>query len=305
MSESSQVSEVGGPGASAWREPGRRVRAVREASGLSLREVARRIGVSAATLSHIENDKAGLSVERLEAIADALGMDAALILHSSDAPRRRPKTPRSNRPKGKPAEHGSWRDYAPLKTSPTLDAALIEFLTVGYHGTSMRSIAARSGLPTSSIYRQFTGKQDILMRILDETMTDLEWRSAAAESEGDTAVERFCLAVENLALFHAHRRQLGFIGASEVRALDPRNRAAISSRRNRQQSLVDEHVYAAIRLGEFEVTHPDDASRAVVTMCTALPTWWQPEGRLSADAIAAEYVDYALDIMRYRGRRVH
>jgi AcrR family transcriptional regulator len=292
-------------GASAWREPGRRVRAAREASGLSLREVAKRIGVSPATLSHIENDKVGLSVERLEAIAQALDMDASSILHTSDARRRRPKKPGAGRPKVEQSEPGSWRDYGPLVTSPTLDAALIEFLTVGYHGTSMRSIAARSGLPTSSIYRQFTGKQDILMQILDLTMTDLEWRTAAAESEGDTAVGRFCLVVENLALFHAHRRQLGFIGASEVRALEPRNQAAISSRRNRQQSLVDEHVYAAIRLGEFEVLHPDDASRAVVTMCTALPTWWQPEGRLSADAIAAEYVDYALDIMRYRGPRVH
>ena len=42
-----------------------------------------------------------------------------------------------------------------------------------------------------------------------------------------------------------------------------------------------------------------DAARAVVTMCTALATWWQPEGQLTPEQVAAEYVDYALGIMRY------
>ena len=54
----------------------------------------------------------------------------------------------------------------------------------------------------------------MLLSLFDLTMTDLLARSRAARDEGTDPVSRFCLLVESLALFHTHRRELGFIGAS-------------------------------------------------------------------------------------------
>ena len=45
---------------------------------------------------------------------------------------------------------------------------------------------------------------------------------------------------------------------------------------------------------------PHVAARAVVTMCTALPSWWRPDGPLSAEQVADRYVGVALDMMRHR-----
>lgn len=84
--------------------------------------------------------------------------------------------------------------------------------------------------------------------------------------------------IENLALYHTHRRELGFIGASEMRSLTTENRRIIANKRNWQQAVVDEKVLAAVRAGSFRVRNPEDAARAVVSMCTALPTWWRPVG---------------------------
>ncbi len=270
---------------------------------MSLRSLSAAIGVSPATLSQIENGRTGLRIDRLEAIARALGVGVAQIIaetvtrpESGSASIETTSIETTSIPATTRSE---WRSYGPLDFSPILLAAVDEFLAVGYHGTTMRRISARCGMSVPGIYNYYSSKQHILVDILDRTMLDLEWRADAALAGSETAVGRFCALVENLALFHTHRRQLGFLGSSEVRALEPENEAIISRRRNRQQALVDEQVHDAIRAGQFSPAQPDDAARAVVTMCTALPTWWQPDGRLTPEQVAAEYVGYALGIMRH------
>lgn len=273
---------------------GTKVRRARVAGGYSLRGFAKLIGVSPATLSQIENDKARLSVERLEVIAAALDCSSSDILEARGAAAHAPPRLPAD---GMYDTRQDWRVYGPHHLPPILQAALAEFLEVGYHGTGMRKIAARCGVSVPSIYAHYPSKQDILMSILSLTMTDLEWRSDAALAEGDDPVSTFCLAIENLVLFHTYRRELGFIGASEVRALEPENREAITRRRGRQQALIDRCVRDAVHSGAFRVAEPEDAARAVVSMCTALPTWWQPDGRLSPPEVAVQFVQYSLQLM--------
>jgi hypothetical protein len=43
-------------------------------------------------------------------------------------------------------------------------------------------------------------------------MADLMHRAQAARADGHDSVERFSLLIENLGLFHTHRRELGFVG---------------------------------------------------------------------------------------------
>ena len=72
--------------------------------------------------------------------------------------------------------------------------------------------------------------------------------------------------------------------------------------------MFDEQVAQARREGAFRVPRPHEASRAVVTMCTALPQWFDGKGPSTAEEVAAQYVEFALDLMRYDrgtgGRRV-
>jgi AcrR family transcriptional regulator/DNA-binding Xre family transcriptional regulator len=279
------------------------------ACGLSLRALAQHLDVSPATLSQIENDKTGLSVDRLNRIADALGVSPAEIL---EADHTAPTTPLAEpeplaQNLSDPPEHievcRRWREYGPLSLTPVVQAALEEILAVGYHGTSMRDISKRCGLSVPGIYNYFASKQEILMTIYQVTMDDLAQRTrgALAEGAGQDPVIAFKLLVENLALYHTHRRELGFIGTSEMRALTPENRRIIAEKRNWQQAVVDERVLAAVRVGFFRVRSPEDAARTVVSMCTALPTWWRPGGRMSPEEVANLYVEYALDLMQYRG----
>lgn len=285
---------------------GPRIRAMRQQEGLSLRTLAGRVGVSPATLSQLENGKTGLSVNRLTTIAEALGRNAQDILDPAAGRGRSTPRKKGTVPSGAPSAEKvaqPWRAFSPLSFDAVLDAALQEFLLTGYHGSSVRDIARRCGMSVSGLYHHYASKQDMLVRILDLTMTDLLWRSRAARAQGRDPVERISLLVECLALFHTRRWELGFVGASEMRSLESRNRRRIAEMRTAQQRMVDEEINAGVAQGRFGTPRPHEAARAVVTMCTALPQWFRMDGPLNPEEIAAHYVEFALDLLRHRPDR--
>lgn len=285
---------------------GAQIRAARTHQGLSLRSLARAIHVSPATVSQIELGRTGLSLARLHQIAAAIGVTAQEILDldptgaTGSAPESSGGDMRIVRPGRQAPEPGpgcGWRSYGPLPFDVVLAAALDEFVHIGYHGATVREIAARAGLSVPGIYHYYTSKQQMLMTILEYTMTDLLERATAARRDGADPVERFSLQVEHLVLFHTHRAELGFVGAAEKRSLDPDNSRRIAALRTRQQRFVDEEVAEAVELGLFRSDGAHERARSIVTMCTALPTWWRPEGRYSPEEIAEQYVSIARDLM--------
>ncbi len=287
---------------------GRRVRSVRERRGRSLRALAGDLGISPSSLSAIENGHTRLTVTRLSAIARLLGVASEEVSYDIAIGPPRPFADAAGSETTEPGEPagsawmpgpGGWREYPPLRLEPPLAAALDEFLRAGYHGSSVRDIAVSCGLSVPGLYHRHESKQHLLRALLEYTMEDLLWRSRAARAEGRNPVERFVLVVECLALFHTHRRELGFIGASEMRSLEPGNRHHIASLRTRQQRMVDDDVLAGVALGRFRASRPKEASRVVVTMCTALPQWFDPAGSNPPEEIAHRYVDYALDVARF------
>lgn len=271
---------------------GQRVRAARTAQGVSLRRLAAQLEVSPATLSAVETGQTGLSALRLSRVAQLLDVPVAELF---DLPVR------VGRPRGGPVSPpGAWREFPPLALDPPLAGALEAFLELGYAGASMREIGRRAGLSVPGLYHHYASKQDLLVALLELTMGDVLSRSVLARTDGHDAVQRFRLLVEALALFHTHRRDLGFIGASEMRSLAPAARVRVAAARTEIQRMVDDEVLAARAEGSFATSRPHEAARAVVTMCTALPHWYSPDGPLDPSQIAAQYVVFALALVEHR-----
>ncbi len=287
-------------------EFGRRVRDLRTARGLTLREVADRLQVSPATMSAIENGRTGVSAERIARLAEELGVPVQRMFGAPDteAPLSRAVRTTDGAPvAGTGLSPADWRVFPPLRMDQALRGALSAFLEFGYHGATMRAIAERANISVAGLYHYYASKHDMLVALLDLTMTDLLWRSTAARDEGRDPVERFALLVECLALYHTHRRELGFVGASEMRSLSPEARRSVAAARRDMQRMVDHEVQDAVSGGDFRTTRPNEAARAVVTMCTALPQWFCVAGPSTAEQVAAQYVDFALDLVRSVARR--
>ena len=284
---------------------GRTLRDLRRARSLTLRQLAGLVGVSPATLSSIENGKTGVSSERVSLMAEILEVPVEQVFSGSVTEESDPGLLVSP---GPAARHSSpdlddWRSFPPLVLDVALAGALSAFLEFGYHGATMRIIAERANLSVPGLYHYYASKQEMLVALLDLTMSDLGARTEAAMAEGDGAVERFALVVECLALYHTHRRELAFVGASEMRSLAPEARERVAAVRRAEQRLVDVEVEAAARSGAFATTQPHEAARAVVTMCTALAQWYRSHGPTTAEHIAAQYVDFALDLVRCQAPR--
>lgn len=263
----------------ARKELGARLRAARRTAGLTLRQVAQDLDVSAGTWSAVENGGTKIDDARLAKAAGILGVDLAAL-------------------RGSPVTGGSWRDFGPLRLEPPLAGALEAFVELGYHGATIRDIAQRARLSVPGVYHHWPAKQDLLVALLDLTMDDLLTRARAARAEADGPVERFTRLVECLALFHTHRRELGFIGASEMRSIEEPDRVRIAAVRQEMQHMVDDEVVEGCRRGLMTTPLPKEAARAVVTMCTALPQWWSPAGPSSPETVARQYVGFALDVVR-------
>lgn len=270
---------------------GTRIRHARGERGITLRELANRLGVSPATMSAVENGRTGISVLRLNEVASILDITTADLLAPVDA------VDAESCPS---ATSTDWRHYEPLDLDVPMTAALEAFLQVGYHGATMRDIASRAGLSVPGIYHHYASKQEMLVKIFDTAVRDLTWRCERVRTEADDCVSRFRLLVENLALFHTHRRELAFVGASEMRSLEEPGRSRIMAGRSNIQQIIDAEVQRGCEQGVFAVDDPREAARAVVTMCTGLTQWYSPAGAASAEEVARRYVGYALGLVRYR-----
>lgn len=210
------------------------------------------------------------------------------------------RTPQQSEPSGAPepgvappagsGAGSSWRDYAGDDLPPMLAGALECFTEQGYHGTTIRQLAARTGLSVPGLYHHYPSKHALLVAIMSHAMSDLWARSRqAVEEAGASAPRRFELLVECLVLFHAHRRALAFIAFSEIRSLDATARAAHIAARDRQQRLMDSIVQEGAGAGIFTTPHPREASTAVITMCTGVAQWFQPGGPLTPEQLAERY----------------
>ncbi|GEM33446.1 hypothetical protein NN3_44530 [Nocardia neocaledoniensis NBRC 108232] len=270
---------------------GARIRRARLAAGLSLRETARRVGVSAATLSAIENGRTGVSVTRLRELAGALGTTTAALLGESTA------RPQSTPWQVDAGSERAWREFPPLAIDPVLAAAIDSFVATGYHGATMREIAQRAGMSVPGVYHHYRDKQDLLVRALDLTMDELHWRVGAARASADGGRDRVVAVVEALALFHTHRRELAFIGASEMRSLTPGNRRRIAASRNELQYQLDADIDAALTEAGLPTAHAKAAGRAIATMCTSLPQWFRLDGPATPEQIATDYAGFALGLL--------
>lgn len=243
-------------------------------------------------MSAIETAKVALTTDRLDAIAAVLGVRSADLLE--------PPPERAESPVLVTGERPSWRRFDELHLDPALRAAIEVFTEFGYHGATMRMVATAADSSVAGIYHYHRSKQGLLATLANLTVNDLEWRVAAADAAGDVPAARFGLMVEALALFHASRRDLALITATEMRSLEEPDRARIVGRRRAIQSRLDTAAVAAVADGTFATGDPRETARAVATMCMALPQWFSPGGSTGAEDVARDYARYALAMMRFQ-----
>ncbi|WP_246264980.1 TetR/AcrR family transcriptional regulator [Acrocarpospora pleiomorpha] len=187
-----------------------------------------------------------------------------------------------------------WRHYPPLDLPPILRGALEVFTARGYHGSSVRELATHAGVTVPGLYYHYPSKQAILVALLDACVGELLSRASTAHDEADpTPRARFADIVESIVLTVTHRSSLTVLD-SELRYLEPESRRHYAAARKQLENLLLGVVRAGHQSRAFDVSSPEDTTRALLGMFQAIVTWYDPAGPLTPPEIAARYRTIAL-----------
>jgi AcrR family transcriptional regulator len=166
----------------------------------------------------------------------------------------------------------------------------------GYAATSVRDIARALDIQGASLYAHVASKEDVLFSIVDRAAGAFERAADAAEAEaadGDP-VERLAALVEGHVDIVTADPERASVFVTEWRHLSAERRAAISVRRDAYERRFREVIDEGSALGAFRASDSALAATFILTALNGIPTWYRPDGRLSADRIADHYVDLAL-----------
>lgn len=147
--------------------------------------------------------------------------------------------------------------------------------TVGYHNTSMGSIAAAAGLRKPSLYYYFHSKQEILFYIHEEVMNLLIERQRRRLDLPMTSEQRVLESiVDLLELMDTHR---GYIRAyfENTRELGPNLLPHALAKRNEYQQFLRDQIEEGVKTGQFRDVDPFLASRSLFGMCIWCYFWYQ------------------------------
>jgi len=135
-------------------------------------------------------------------------------------------------------------------------AALPLFLRYGFHATPVRVIAHAAGISSGSVFNYFSGKDEILEMILDESQAEAERALERAQhtlSAGRRAdpVELFVSVYRRYAESIDAIRRYTLLAYQEVKSLAERKRSPLFDRERRIAALLKTAAEPALAAGVF------------------------------------------------------
>ncbi len=170
-----------------------------------------------------------------------------------------------------------------------LEAAVQLFAEYGYHAAPLRDIARISGIQAASIYHHYPSKQALLVEIMTTYMQRLNSGLERILRDYAEPLQRLHEAIASHIYLHTTYKAEFFIIDTEIRSLEPENRAAIMILRDKYEALLQEVLRDGMERGEFRQCDVKVASYALIAMCTEVATWFRADGRLSVQQVIDMY----------------
>ena len=175
-------------------------------------------------------------------------------------------------------------------------AALELFAERGFHGTGIRELAVRAGLSSATLYHYMGTKEDLLVRIMRESLERLLTAGQQIARAGP-APERMAGLVQIHVLTHATQRLQTQVVDGEMRALSPTRRREIVALRDEYETLWSKAIETGQEDGDFALQPPRLARLALLDLCSGVARWYQPQGPTTREELATRYAEMALGLL--------
>lgn len=175
------------------------------------------------------------------------------------------------------------------KRESIMAAAVEMFAMYGYHAAPLRDIARKAGIQAASIYHHYPSKQALLMEIMESHMLRLNYALEQIMQQYDEPLQQLREAIASHIRLHTSYKEEFFIIDTEIRALEGENRTTILGLRDHYEHLLQEILRDGVEQGIFRRGDVKVESYAIIAMCTAVASWFRPDGRLSVQQVVEMY----------------
>lgn len=176
-----------------------------------------------------------------------------------------------------------------------LEAAASVISERGYHAASMQDIADAVNLKKSSLYHHFSGKQQILLVLLDTGLDMLIQEMEQVIKKTLPPDKKIHLAMVSYLQTMIEYHDLSAVLLLEHRSLEPDLRLEHIPRRDHFESLWRGLIEEGKKSGVFNCADPSITSKALLGVLNWTITWYQKDGKYSPLEIADKYASLFLD----------
>lgn len=173
-------------------------------------------------------------------------------------------------------------------------AAVKLFEQKGYHATSVQDIADEVGLQKGSLYHYIHSKEDLLLQIAHQAITEFNQRLEHILTTNVPAREKLVQAVENHLTVSVSNLQTTTVLLREAFSLGEHQHQVIQELTDKYVDLWTQILEEGNASGEFGVQNPKIAALAILGSCNWVYRWYKPDGRMTARQVAEVFSDLFL-----------
>lgn len=177
-----------------------------------------------------------------------------------------------------------------------LHEALALYAESGFHGTSIRQIAARVGISSASLYAHYPSKEQILADLVHIGHREMHRRLTEAVAGTASAPERLAALVRAHVLLHTDYPLLAVVTNGELHALSPELAAPALELRLGSRRLLVDTLERGVKDGDFDIGNLLLAATAISAIGMQTAHWFGPDQPFTRDEVADHYVRFALRI---------
>jgi AcrR family transcriptional regulator len=164
-----------------------------------------------------------------------------------------------------------------------LAAAARVFAERSYHATSMRDLAAASGVSLAGIYYYVKGKEELLHLIQERCFTQvLEGAKAAVAAEADPNTRLQAFIRHHVAFFAAHMAEMKVL-SHEANSLTGEGHARVNTIKRRYVDVLEKLLKDASP--DERAVDRSAAAYALFGMMNWIYNWYDPRGKLSVSQL--------------------
>jgi AcrR family transcriptional regulator len=182
-----------------------------------------------------------------------------------------------------------------------LRAALGLFSEFGFHGTSVRQIAAAVGINPATLYAHYPSKEHVLAELVFLGHRELYLRlTGALEQAGPSAAGQLAALVSEHALIHCDYPLLAVVANTELHALSAELAGPALEMRARCSDLLLTVLTDGAASGEFEMSDPVLTAIAIAGHGMHIAHWFVPGDPYDRGQVADGYAQLALRMVGAR-----